>query len=95
MESIPVNPPVTYSGRNGFGHASSSNIYDWVNDVDNARENRRDTLKTQDVKIDTRTDSQKRWIRKQKEIQGLKFQETTTNYLKDYSERATLKSKLS
>ena len=93
MESIPP-PSDTYTGRNGFGRVTSSNIYDWVSKVDNERELRRDLLKKQDVNIDTRSFAQKKWDKKQKEIKGIKLQETDPDYLSDYSERQILKDRL-
>lgn len=94
MEDIP--PPVQlHFGRNGFSHASSSNIYDWVNDVDNSRETRTLRLSTQDIHIDTITPAQKRWIRKQKEIKGIQFRPQNTDELMDYSEIAVIRARLS
>lgn len=93
MEDIP--PPVKlHFGRDGFNHASSANIYDWVNIVDNSRETRMIKLKDQDVHIDTITPAQKKWIRKQKEIRGIHFRAQNTDSLQDYSEVAVIRRKL-
>lgn len=93
METIPG--PVDYHrGRDGFGYATSADIYDWVTFVDNSRLIRSEILSKQVEYVDTITEEQKKWLRKQKELKGIKFHETTTDYLYDYSERQILKTRL-
>lgn len=91
MDELP--PPVDYHfPLNGFKHATSSHIYDWVNEVDNLREIRVAKL-GKDYAQDIITPAQKKWVKKQREIRGIKFPDGSVN-LADASEIEIIKHRL-
>lgn len=93
MDDIP--PPVNYHfSLNGFKHASSSHIYDWVNDVDNSREARVGKLREMDSHQDYITPAQKKWVKKQREIRGIQMRGVDMSLLRDESEVYILRTKL-
>lgn len=93
MEDIP--PPVNlHFGRDGFKHASSSNIYNWVNDVDNSREYRTDALQDMDYTIDTVTGHTKKWLRGRRAIDKPILRPSNTDFLMDYSETEVIRRRL-
>lgn len=92
MEDIP--PPVKlHFGRNGFNHASSSNIYDWVSSVNNSQEVRVKSLKDMDEYQDTITSSQKKWVKSRRQLRPPKFKVSDTSLLTDYNETSVLKDR--
>lgn len=93
MQDVP--PPVKlYFGRNGFKHASSSNIYDWVTKVDNNRQVYVESTDLMDTQADTITPEQKRWVRTRRELRGVRFKHPGENFLRDYDETSVLVNKL-
>ena len=92
MDDIP--PPVNYHfPLNGFKHATSSHIYDWVNDVDNGRESRVLRLREMDSYQDTITSEQKKWVKKRREIFGYVLRAADPSLLIDESEVQIMRMK--
>ena len=89
MEDIP-GPVKLHFGRDGFNHESSADWNAWVQDVDNSRELRSDTLGDVSSSIDTVTREQKLWLRKQKAMTPKKFQSVHPELLRDYSEQQVI-----
>lgn len=93
MQDIP--PPIEYHfGRNGFKHATSSNMYDWVSNRKNMVESRVERLKEMDCYQDTVAPSQKSWLRSQNTIRGVKLHTPTDEFLQDYGEGEVLRRRL-
>ena len=93
MEDIP-GPVKLHFGRDGFNHESSADWYAWVQDVNNSRDLRSDTLGDVNSSIDTVTREQKKWSRQQREMTPKKFQSVHPELLRDYSEQQVIINRL-
>jgi short-subunit dehydrogenase involved in D-alanine esterification of teichoic acids len=78
------------TGNNGFKHATSEHIYDFVNLRTNLRETHISALKDMDPMIDTHNRKREVWERERRILQKPILRETNTDHIYDYNETAVL-----
>jgi hypothetical protein len=90
MDMLPAPPRLDPRGENGFNHATSEHIYNFVNMRTNMRENYISALKDVDPNVDTHNRSRVAWETTRREMQKPILRATTTDGLIDRNETGVL-----